>query len=352
MKAAVLTKINAPLELWDIEPQFHRQDSYCANGQVFLDILASGICGSQIQEIQGHKGAEFLPHLLGHEAAGRVRAVGAGVSAQLVGKKVVCHWRKGAGPEATLPARYEAAGGVTLGGGHVTTLCEQAVVSANRVTVVPDDVPDELCALLGCGLSTALGTIEQEAKVRFGESVLIVGCGGVGLNLIQAARLARAYPIVAMDISNEKIGASLMLGADKFLNPKAESVRDAMKHYGLKGFDCIIDTSGSIEALEATIPLLADNGRMVMVGQPKPGENLRIMGALDMFHGEQGRRIMTTQGGGFRPSVDIPRYINLWRAGHIDLDNVISHTIELSEINKGIDLVRAGQAGRILVKMR
>lgn len=350
-KAAVLTQLNSPLELWDIDPAWHG-DGHCANGQVLVEVIASGICGSQLQEIGGHKGnADYLPHLLGHEGVGIVRKVGAGVNVQMIGKKVVMHWRKGSGPEAAFPARYDAANHRTVGGGHVTTLCEQAVVSANRLTVIPDDVPDELCALLGCGLSTALGTIEQEAKVRFGESVLIVGCGGVGLNLIMAARLACAYPIVGMDVV-DKFDACRKLGANVFMNVKHVSPLDALHAFGIKGFDVIIDTSGSIEAIESTIPLLAEGGRFVLVGQPKPGEGFRVNSALDMFLGEQGKHIIATQGGGFRPSVMIPRYINLWRAGHLDLESVISHRFPLADVNQGIDLVRAGQAGRILIQMR
>jgi len=353
MKAAVLTTLNAPLELWDLEHPLHTHDSPCANGQVLVEMLASGICGAQLKEISGEKGnANFLPHLVGHEGCGIVKKVGAGVSVQLVGKKICLHWRKGSGPESYLPARYETNDGRTIGGGHVTTLCESAVVSANRVTVVPDDTPDELCALLGCGLSTALGTIEQEAKVRFGESVLIVGCGGVGMNLIQASRLACAYPVVAMDIVDEKQEACVKLGATKYVNCKKESVRDAMNAFGIRGFDVIVDTTGSVDALEETMQLLSDNGRYVCIGQTKPGQDFRVMNALQMFHGEQGRRIIWSQGGGFRPSVDIPRYLNLWRAGRLDIESIVSHRIGLSEINAGINLVRSGQAGRIIVKLK
>lgn len=353
MRAAILTQLNSPLELWDIDPAWHG-DGHCANGQALVDVIASGICGSQLQEIGGHKGnADYLPHLLGHEGVGIVRKVGAGVNVQMIGKKVVMHWRKGSGPEAAFPARYDAANHRTVGGGHVTTLCEQAVVSANRLTVVPDDVPDELCALLGCGLSTALGTIEQEAKVRFGESVLIVGCGGVGLNLIMAARLACAYPIVGMDLNSDKLETVAILGANAFCCPRSQmDPRRYMHDHGIKGFDVIVDTSGSIDAIESTIPLLAEGGRFVLVGQPKPGEGFRINSALDMFLGEQGKHIIATQGGGFRPSVMIPRYINLWRAGHLDLESIISHRFPLADVNRGIDLVRAGQAGRILIQMR
>lgn len=352
MRAAVLTQLNAPLEIWDLEHCYQSHDSFCANGQVLVDVIASGICGAQLKEIAGEKGnADFVPHLLGHEGVGRVRKVGAGVNVQLLGKKVVMHWRKGAGTEAAIPARYDVAGR-TIGGGHVTTLCESAVVSANRVTVVPDDVPDELCALLGCGLSTALGTIEQEAKLKFGESILIVGCGGVGLNLIQAAKLACAYPIVGMDVVSEKASACRTLGAHLFVNSKIVPANAPLQTFGLKGFDCIVDTTGSVEALEATIPLLSDGGRYVCLGQTKPSESFRVMAAVNMFHGDQGRRIMWTQGGGFRPSIDIPRYVNLWRAGLLDLESIISHRFPLADVNRGIDLVRAGQAGRILIQMR
>jgi len=350
MIAAVLTQLNAPLSLLDLEPQMVKHDSVCANGQVLCDVICSGICGAQLKEIQGEKGnADFLPHLIGHEGVGRIKQVGPGVSVQLLNKKCIMHWRKGAGPEAFLPARYDGGNGKSVGGGHVTTLCQQAVVSANRLTTVPEDVPDELCALLGCGLSTALGTIEQEAKVRFGESVLIVGCGGVGLNLILAAKLAQAWPICAMDIV-DKHEAATQLGADAFVHKLSASA--FLLKFGLKGFDVIVDTSGSVEAIEATMPLLSDTGRFILLGQPKPDQTIKIESALHMWHGEHGKRIMATQGGGFRPSTDIPRYLNLWRSGALKFDGVVSHRIGLEDINKGIELVRKGQAGRIMVMMK
>lgn len=335
-----------------MEPSWVSHNSHCANGQVLIEVICSGICGSQLLEIGGHKGnKDFLPHLLGHEGCGRVKAVGAGVSVQMIGRKVCLHWRKGSGPEATLPARYDIGQQRTVGGGHVTTLATHAVVSANRVTVVDEDVPDELCALLGCGLSTALGTVEQEAKLRFGESVLVVGCGGVGLNLIQASRLACAYPIFATDIHANKNDVVRKLGAHSFTVFGQDDILRSMSDYdiGMKGFDVIMDTTGSVDALERVLPLLSDSGRLIMIGQPKPGETFRMTNALHMFHGEMGKRIIATQGGGFRPSTDIARYTNLWRAGHLDLENIVSHRMSLADVNRGIDLVRAGQAGRVMI---
>lgn len=350
MKAAVLTQLNAPLELWDVALPFRPDGRHCGPSQVLIDVRMSGICGSQLKEIGGEKGnKDFLPHLLGHEGSGIVRETGPGVNAQLIGKKVVAHWRKGEGGESIHPARYDVRGGTTVGGGHVTTLCEQAIVSANRITVVADDVPDELCALLGCGLSTALGTIEQEAKLKFGESILIVGCGGVGLNLIQAAKLACAYPIVGMDVVPEKSAVVMNMGAHAFWDAKSGVCLGSGRP---EKFDVIVDTTGSVEALEKTIPLLADGGRYVMLGQTKPEENFRVLSAVNLFHGNDGRRIIWSQGGGFRPSIMIPRYVNLWRAGLLNLEGIVSHHLPLAEVNRGIELVRAGQAGRVMVTMK
>jgi Zn-dependent alcohol dehydrogenase len=113
----------------------------------------------------------------------------------------------------------------------------------------------------------------------------------------------------------------------------------------------IVDTSGTVDAIERAIPMLASGGRFIMIGQPKPGQSFRVLSALDMFHGE-GKKIISTQGGGFRPAEMIPRYVNLWRAGRLDLKSIVSHTIGLAEINDGIDLVRKGLAGRVMVAMR
>lgn len=353
MKAAILTQLNAPLTVADIEPEWTmfgaEGQGVLRFGQVRVKMLASGICGAQLQEIGGHKGnAGFLPHLLGHEGAGRVTDVGPGVDRDLLNRKVVCHWRPSFHRrEGMLPAY--SMGGQRIGAGPITTLCEHPIISENRVTIVDDDVPNELCALLGCGLSTALGTMEMEASLRIGESVLIVGAGGLGLNLVQAARVKGAAIIVAMDIVDEKAEPCAKLGATKYVNCRKESIRDAMHLLGLTGFDVIVDTTGSVEALESTIPLMSGTGRYIMVGQPKPGEDFRVMSTANMFHGE-GKMIKATQGGRFDPRNDIPKYVRMWRSGLLDIDTMITHRIGLDEINHGIDMVRAGQAGRVLVE--
>lgn len=352
MRAAILTQLNAPLTVADIEPEWtmigDMGEGALRFGQVRVKMLASGICGAQLLEIGGHKGnSAFLPHLLGHEGAGRVTHVGPGVDRDLLNRKVVCHWRPAFARRESIFQSYNLKG-QRIGAGPVTTLCEHPIISENRVTAVDDDVPNELCALLGCGLSTALGTMEMEANLRMGETVLIVGAGGLGLNLVQAARVKGASCIVAMDIVDDKEEPCLKLGATKYVNAKKESVRDAMNLLGIKSFDVIVDTTGSVEALEATIPLT--NGRFIMVGQPKPGEDVKLLGAANMFFGD-GKMIKATQGGKFDPRADIPKYVAMWRAGLLDIDTMITHRLPLEDVNVGIDAVRVGQAGRILIEM-
>lgn len=344
MKAAVLEQIDQPLVVADVELtelQF---------GQVLVKVLVSGICGAQLLEIGGHKGnAKFVPHLMGHEGCGIVEDVGVGVSRVKKGDKVIMHWRKGEGIESDFPEYIY--NGKRIKSGKVTTFSEYSICSENRLTPVPHDTPEELCALLGCGLSTALGTINEEAQVKFGESIMIVGAGGLGVNLIKAASLAGAYPIISVDIHESKRELALSLGADLFINAAQESLPEALATLGLKDVDVIIECSGVKSAIESTLPLLSGIGRYVMVGQPKTGESVEMVFANHMFGGE-GKSIRATQGGKFVPSKDIPRYTRLAKAGVLNIEGIITHHTSLSDINKAIEQVRAGQASRILIKMQ
>jgi Zn-dependent alcohol dehydrogenase len=344
MKAAILENIDGPLTVGEVEL------TNLTFGQVLVKVLVSGICGSQLQEIAGNKGnAKFVPHLLGHEGCGIVEDIGAGVTKVKKGDKVIMHWRKGDGIESDFPTYVFK--GKPMRSGKVTTLSEQAIVSENRVTPVPADTPNELCALLGCGLSTALGTINDEAIVKFGESVMIVGAGGLGLNLVKAATLASAYPIVSVDIYDHKKELAESLGAHLFINSKAQNIQDELHtHFGIKEVDVIIETSGNKHALEDTIPLLSGIGRYIMVGQPKPGESVELLNANHLFGGE-GKMIKATQGGKFSPSKDIPRYVRLHKAGILDIEHIITHRFGLDQVNDAIDLVRKGQSSRILIEM-
>lgn len=334
-QAAVLTTLDAPLTLAEVES--HPLEY----GQVLVRVLVSGICGAQLQDIRGEKGnAAYIPHLLGHEGCGIVEEVGPGVTSVDVGNKVVLHWRPGLGVESGFP--YYNFDGRTISSGKVTTFNEFSVVSENRITRVPHETPNELCALLGCGLSTALGTIENEANLLMGESILIVGCGGLGLNLIRVARMRLAGTIHALDISEKKAISSTDAGADVF-GVSFEDFNDMR-------YDVIVDTTGNPHAIADALMLLAPSGRFIMVGQPGPKQGIMLHGARHLFDGT-GKTIKATQGGRFNPTLDIPRYVGLWKSNQLRLDGIITHRLPLAQINEGLDLVRQGQAGRIMIEM-
>lgn len=331
MRAAIL---KAPNEHLVIDEIAHAPLQF---GQVKVQVLATGICGAQLQEIRGEKG-NFFPRLMGHEGCGRVLSVGVGVTTVKPGDKVVLHWRVGSGLESNFP-HWNWAGWHTSG--KITTFAEEVVVSENRCTAIPDETPNELCALLGCGLSTALGTIENEANLLMGESILIVGCGGLGLNLIRAARMRLAGKIAVVEIHEGKRSSAFEAGA--------EWVFSSAQHVDLPSFDVIVDTSGNPDAIADTLPLLAPSGRYIMVGQPGPKQGIMMEEARHMFEGD-GKMIKATQGGRFNPSIDLPRYVRLWKSGQLKLDGIITHRLRLEQINEGIELVKNGQAGRVIIE--
>ena len=344
MKAVILEEINGLLTVGDV------QLTDLTFGQVLVKVLVSGICGSQLHEIAGNKGnAKFVPHLLGHEGCGIVEAVGPGVSKVKKGEKVIMHWRKGDGIEADFPTYTWK--GKPMRSGKVTTQSEYTIVSENRITPVPLDTPNELCALLGCSLSTALGLIDNESDLKLGESFMTMGVGGLGVNLIKAARLAGANPIIAVDIHDHKKEVALEAGADLYINAATHSIKDELeKHLGIKDVHVIVDCTGSKKAIEDSIQLLSGIGRFVMLGHPKPGESIELKNANHFFEGE-GKSMRATQGGRFSPSRDIPRYVNLYKSGRLNIDNIITHRLKLDQINEAIDLVRKGHASRILIEM-
>ena len=173
MKAAVLTELKAPLVIAEV-----KMPETLVTGQVLVKIHFSGICGSQLGEIDGAKGEDkFLPHLLGHEASGTVLDIGPGVKHVKNGDKVVLHWRKGPGIESETP--HFAWGGRKVNAGWITTFNEYAIVSENRVTAIPADSDMEVAALFGCAVTTAMGVINNDAQVKIGQSVVVFGVGGV-----------------------------------------------------------------------------------------------------------------------------------------------------------------------------
>ena len=334
MKAAVLEKLNYPLAIREIFP------TQLLPGQVYVKVLASGLCGAQLHEIRGHKGnGKFLPHLMGHEGCGIVKEVGPGVTTVKEGDKVVMHWRPGSGIESEFP-KYHL-GEKIISSGKCTTLSEFSIVSENRLTKVPHDTPTVLAAMLGCSLTTALGIIDNECNLKFGESVAVIGCGGVGLNLIQAAKMKSAHPVYGVDINDKMFDLTHQIGVDIF-TCDLEFIPEKV--------DVILDTTGVPEVISKAFDKLAPSGRLIMVGQPAPGTDLNIFNPLSMFDG-QGKSIRASQGGGTKPDEDIPRYIKLANREMLDFNTLHTDTFALDNINDAFDLLKTGNAGRIIIKI-
>ena len=334
MKAAVLEAINKPLVIKNVETM------PLELGQVLVRVLVSGICGSQLHEMKGNKGnSKYLPHLMGHEGCGIVEEVGLGVSAVRVGDKVVMHWRPGAGIESSSPS-YVLDGKI-ISSGKVNTLTELAIVSENRLTAVPQDTPPELCAILGCALTTAMGVIDNEVDLKFGENVAVIGCGGVGLNLLQAAKLKSACSIYAIDSNSTKRDLCFTAGATIFAN----STSDIQEN-----IDVIIDTTGIPKVITDAISKLSGNGRMILVGQPNPGEMFEVINSVNLFSGK-GQSIKATQGGRTNPTEDIPRYIRMHKEGLLDVKQFVTHRFRLNQVNEAFDILKSGIAGRIIIEI-
>jgi S-(hydroxymethyl)glutathione dehydrogenase / alcohol dehydrogenase len=343
MKAAVLTELNAPLEIADLE-----LPETLSFGQVLVKVHYSGICGAQINEIEGAKGPDkFLPHLLGHEGSATVLDVGPGVRSVKKGDRVVMHWRQSAGLQSETPIyRWN---GKKVNAGWVTTFNDHAVVSENRVTPIPEDVDLRIAPLFGCAVTTAMGVVNRDAGVQIGQSVVVFGVGGVGVNIVQSAAMVSAYPIVAVDVVDSKLEMARRFGASHVFNSatNADVVKAIRDVVGTAGADVVIDTTGRARVIELAYELTHADGKTILVGVPKKGDNISIYSLPLHF-----RKVLTgSHGGSAEPHIDIPRYLKLMRAGRMTLDGLVTHEYPLDRVNDAIATVRRGEAGRVLLKM-
>ena len=341
MRSAIINEVYSPLTIEELT-----LPEELTFGQVLVKISISGLCGAQLQEIAGEKNnSKFMPHLAGHEGSGIVQSVGPGVSKVKPGDKVILHWRKGSGIESDFPSYL--LGDKKLSGGKVNTITEYAIVSENRMTPVPSDIDDDFCALMGCGISTSFSVVNKEADIKFGESVLVIGCGGVGLGCISAARMLNASPIIGIDINQEKYQLVKKNGGDHFFD--SENAISYIKESKVK-IDCIIDTVGNLDLVSQFLPFLSDQGRCILVSLPKKGTSITVSDPNRLF-GSEGQKIVTTQAGGFDPDTDIKRFVKLYQMGKIDYKSLITHRFKLDEINQAIETLKSGKAGRIMIEI-
>ena len=326
MKAAILVSQRNPLVIDEVGLP---DDLHV--GQVLVKVHFSGICGSQLGEIDGAKGEDkYLPHLLGHEASGEVIAIGPGVTHVKPGDTVVMHWRKGLGIEANPPV-YQWQG-KNLNAGYITTFNEYGIVSENRLTPIPTDSDLQVAALFGCAVTTGFGVIVNNAKLKIGESTVVFGAGGVGLNIIQAASLVSAYPIIAVDRFDSRLHLAQSAGATHLINTHNEDAGKTIeKIVGSQGVDCFIDNTGNPEIIKLGYHVTKAQGRVILVGVPSKGNDISIYSLPLHF----GKEITGSHGGEAVPHLDIPRYHALHQAGRIRLKEFITDTIWIARDQSG-----------------
>ncbi len=343
MEAAILVKQNQELIV----------DKVCLPkileiGQVLVQVHISGICGSQLGEISGVKGPDpYLPHLMGHEGSATVLKIGPGVTNVSVGDLVVLHWRKGAGIQAKPPI-YNW-NGKNLNAGWITTFNTHAIVSENRCTKIPSKTDKEIAALFGCAITTGFGVIENNAAVKIGESIVVFGAGGIGLNIIQAARMVSAWPIIAVDLFQSRLDLAKTIGATHTINTMNTDPLKAIENIlDNRKVDVFIDNTGSAKIIELGYKLTNHGGRLILVGVPKKYDDIKIHSLPLHF----GQTINGSHGGECKPEKDIERYLNVLENRKSDLKHLISKRFKLREINDAISAMKNGEtAGRVLITL-
>lgn len=341
-QAAILVESSKPL----IVDEIQLPEELFA-GQVLVEVLTSGLCGAQINEIEAVKGPDkFLPHLLGHEGFAHVVEVGPGVTTVAPGDQVVMHWRPGTGIQSKPPI-YKWRG-KQLNAGWVTTLNKHAVVSENRVTKIPNSTHDKnLIPLLGCALTTSLGVLENDAKIGIRDSLLVFGAGGVGLLLIKLAKLIGVNDITVVDIHPEKLVKARELGASNtaIFQNKNETLSILQALYGRGLPSVAIDTTGHAEAIEICYEVSAPDARVILVGVPKAGSKANIYTLPLHF----GKLLKGSEGGQSKPERDIPFLLQLVSGKQLNFGDYPTHSFLLSSVNQAVSQLKNGNIGRMII---
>jgi S-(hydroxymethyl)glutathione dehydrogenase/alcohol dehydrogenase len=359
IRAAVLDGPNQDLRIAEVElapPGPH---------EVLVRYGASGVCHSDLHVVDGEWSAPF-PIVLGHEGAGVVEAVGAGVEHVAAGDHVVLSWWYPCGTcrqcrhgehwvcsgnhadESVLhdgTTRLSNADGAVHQYLSIGTFGEQAVVPASAVVPIPPEVPFEVACLIGCGVATGVGAVINTAGVEPGASVAVIGCGGVGLSVIMGAALAGADPIIAIDREQAKLDLALEAGATHGVQPSG-SVRRAVRAIVPDFVDYAFEAIGLKETVEVMPRITRRGGTMVMVGMTPEDTKVSFDGLLLPSSGQS---VIGSSYGSCVPAVDFPRLAQLHLAGRLPIDRLVTHRIALDEVNDALAAMRRRERARSVI---
>jgi S-(hydroxymethyl)glutathione dehydrogenase / alcohol dehydrogenase len=340
-QAALLLQTGQPLVLADIDMPDLKP------GQVLVEIAYSGACGTQVMEWRGDKDEDkWLPHCLGHEGTGTVLETGSAITKVKPGDKVVLSWIKGSGIEAG-GAVYDW-DGRKVNAGAVTTFQRHAMVSENRLTLLPPDLPMDIAVLLGCAAPTGMGAVFNVLKVQPGDAVAVFGTGGIGLNALMAAALAGAMPVIGIDPNPTRRALAQIYGATHVIDAATADVLAEIRSIAPQGVDLAVESSGipavMEQAIHATRP---QGGRAVVIGNAKHGAMLALNPAV--FN--QGKSLLGTWGGDSVPDRDYWRYGRLLNSGRFPVRDLLSKPYSLAQTDQALQDLAAGLVGRPLIDM-
>jgi S-(hydroxymethyl)glutathione dehydrogenase/alcohol dehydrogenase len=330
-------------------------------GQVRVAIRATGVCHSDLSAMNGTI-PQPAPCVLGHEGAGEIVEVGPGVSGLAVGDHVIVVWvppcgqcRFCLGGQANLcvtimmsagfSPRFKLEGQPVYGMAGTGTFAEEVVLPYQSVVKVGEDVPYEIASLIGCGVMTGVGAAINAAKVRPGASVVVFGCGGVGVSIIQGARVAGAAEIVAVDLVESRREDAKRFGATHAVSP--EDLGEVSGQItGGDGFDYAFEAIGLPTTIRAAYDAVRRGGTACIVGVGR-AEQMIEFNAFELFFME--KTLMGTIYGSADVRVDFHRLLRLWRAGRLDLDGMITKRAKLTDINQAFDDMKAGRVIRTVI---
>jgi S-(hydroxymethyl)glutathione dehydrogenase/alcohol dehydrogenase len=359
MKAAVMRAQNAPLEIEEVEIDDP------GPGEVLLKTSASGICHSDLHVIEGGLPVP-PPCILGHEPAGVVEAVGAGVADFAPGDHVigcltswcgVCKFCTGgrpylcptqfAGRAPDAKARLTAKGGDPIGQfANLSSFAEKMLCPERSLVKIRDDMPMDRAALIGCGVTTGLGAALNTVNIPAGASVVIVGCGGVGLSALQGARIVGAGTIIAVDTQTWKFDLARKLGATDCVNATDGDPVAAVQALTGGGADFVFECLGSVPTVQQSIGMTGRGGTTVLVGVV-PVTQMVPISAADLTLQE--KNITGSYMGSNRFRFDMPKYVEFYLDGRLRLDEMISSRIPLDDVNPALDKMRKGEAARQVI---
>lgn len=337
-------------------------------GDVLVRIRATSLCHTDLEVIEGQLVAP-MPIVLGHEAAGTIAELGPGVSGLAVGDPVVISWNPHCGhcfycqqdqpilcetflangPKAL---QFDGEARLTFDGKplhnlmYIASFAEYCVVPAQSAVKVPAEIPFDRACLIGCGVMTGFGAATRIAKVAFGSSALVIGCGAVGLSAVQGARLSGAERVIAIDLDDKKLALARALGATDTLNAAQDDLLASIRsRTSGRGADYVFEAAGNERAFRLSAEAVRPGGQIVWLGKVNVNQDIAFRwGAL---MGE--KRIVRSSYGGARPQRDFPLLARAYLDGTLELDALISRRIRLNEINDGFAALKSGEVVRAVV---